>query len=265
MSYQKQILLNALQNQRRNKTMQNLKDYYQRIRANGANAFRAYELAKQNFDKQRKLYELPTKETIYYNPQNEDGNRWVENAGEGLRFTGYCDQLNRFIQHKGYYCDEFGDSILRGVVYQLPARKGKTQYIAGYSDPDNEGAALLNFNDIYDDENDAARSADQFAEREAENQREYNEAWQAGNQYAGKGEDLSSLRKATIELLQAIKNKQSEPVICKAIRSQINSQLAEYSELKKSRFELIERFNSNWQKNLWTAFNDGASQEIITN
>ena len=245
--------------------MKTLKDYYQRIRANGATASRAYKLAQSNFATKRNIREIPTKRNIEYNPQSETGNRWVENAGEGLRFTDYCDQINNYIRHKGYYCDEFGDSILRGVVYQLPARKGKTQYIAGYSDPDNEGAALLNFNDIYDDENDAARSADQFAEREAENQREYNEAWQAGNQYARKGEDLSTLRKATIELLKAIKNKQSEPVICKAIRSQINSQLAEYINLKKSRFELIERFNASYQRAIWPAFNDGASEEIITN
>ncbi len=246
--------------------MQNtIKDYYKRIRANGATAARAYELAQSNFAANRKLYDIPVKKYIEYNIAGDDGLRWIENASQGLRFTGYCDKINRFIDHTGWFTNEFQEEKLRGVVYQLPARKGKAQFIAGYTDPCNDDCARIDFNNIYDDENEAARAADRIAEKTAESEREYNEAWQAGNDYAEKGEELSTIRKATIELLQAIKNKQSEPVICKAIRSQINSQLAEYSELKNKRADLIDRFNASYQRAIWHAFNDGAGNQIITN
>lgn len=83
-----------------------------------------------------------------------------------------------------------------------------------------------------------AARAYELAKQNFDKQREYNEAWQAGNQFADKGSELSTIRKATIELLQAIKNKQSEPIICKAISAQINRQLADYSNLKKERAKI---------------------------
>ena len=54
------------------------------------------------------------------------GYRHVENCvAAGLRFVGYADKINDRIRHKGWCVDEFGDDVMRGVVYQLPARNGR--------------------------------------------------------------------------------------------------------------------------------------------
>lgn len=116
--------------------------------------------------------------------------RFVENTDAGgLRWVGWADEIapGRAIDHNGWFTDprgEFSDEILRGAVWQLPARNGRAQYVHGYVDPHNDGAALVCF-DI--DEGDrgvceygkedaaitAAYCADRVAELTAESEREY--------------------------------------------------------------------------------------------
>ena len=123
-----------------------------------------------------------------YNPPSEGGAvRWIENTSEvGLRFIGYADEIAG-LRHRGWYIDPFSyddEDTLRGAVWQLPARHGRAQYVAGYVDPMNEGAARIDFDVIegerggcdYDHEDaarEAARCADSLAERTAEDEREY--------------------------------------------------------------------------------------------
>src|SRR5690554_4252161 len=78
--------------------------------------------------------------------------RWCEDtAAAGLRFVGFADELVQFgaIDHKGWYTDPDGfGEVYRGAVWQLPARNGQCLYVAGFVDPCNEGAALIDFDPI---------------------------------------------------------------------------------------------------------------------
>ena len=112
--------------------------------------------------------------------------RWVENTDDaGLRFVGFADELIRLNQ-TGWYADQWQDETYRGAVWQIPARNGCAQYLAGYVDSMNENAALLDmdiiigtrgFHSTYGDHDDAlidaARDADSFAEHMAEESREF--------------------------------------------------------------------------------------------
>jgi len=142
---------------------------------------------------------------IQYGPQfkgyGERHMRWIENVSAGLRFVGHADDLVRSIRHKGWYADNFQDETYRGCVYQLPARHGVPQFVGGYSDPNNDDCALLSFY-LYDEKEDAARAADLIAEARADEQRQYNEAWQAGSEYADLKTEISSNRRALIELIR---------------------------------------------------------------
>lgn len=68
--------------------------------------------------------------------------RWIEAPeSRGLRFVGLQDDAARKADMRfdvtGYYLDEHGCETVSGVVYQLPARKGRTRFLAGYADPHN--------------------------------------------------------------------------------------------------------------------------------
>jgi hypothetical protein len=68
--------------------------------------------------------------------------RWIEAPeSRGLRFVGLQDDAARKADMRldatGYYLDNDGGETVSGVVYQLPARKGRTRFLAGYADPHN--------------------------------------------------------------------------------------------------------------------------------
>lgn len=134
-----------------------------------------------------------------------DGTRiqyWDHKDCVPFRFTGYVDEIRRGHHHQGWYCDQFQDRTLRGVVYQIPARNGVPQYLSGYQDSDN-GSIALYLDSFEAEPAEAAYRADRIAERLAESEREYNEAWQAGSQ-AGEAvrEALDALRDEVSRIVQ---------------------------------------------------------------
>ena len=81
----------------------------------------------------------------------------------------WCDDVAN-IKHTGWFCDEYCDSKIRGIVANLPHGK----YLAGWST--GEGmASEVDYSYIYDDIKDAAYAADSMAEYAAEQEREYQE------------------------------------------------------------------------------------------
>ena len=131
---------------------------------------------------------------------------WIEKPESvGLRFVGLAhDVYPRRIDHTGWYLDPDGwGETVSGVVYQLPARNGRARYLAGYADPwncdsDGRGPCLLSL-DIFEAEpeycesgfwydgaedarHEAAIRADEIARVMAEHEREYQEAWRAGQE-----------------------------------------------------------------------------------
>lgn len=102
------------------------------------------------------------------------GYRWVEDVSKGLRVTGEAHKIIR-LDHTGYFTDNYQEETVWGMVYQLPARHGKPRYVPGVNDPNNEDSACLDFSELYEDKEDAARDADRMAEVWAEDEREYKE------------------------------------------------------------------------------------------
>jgi hypothetical protein len=85
---------------------------------------------------------------------------------DSLRWK-WCDNISRSISHTGWFCDEFQDSKMRGIVVLL----SHSRYLAGWSM--GEGMASEISYDLYTDEEEAARAADSMAENAAEKEREY--------------------------------------------------------------------------------------------
>ena len=85
---------------------------------------------------------------IIYNAEHElNGEpraRWIENASRGLRRVGFADEIasaegSRAIDHKGWFTDSNDqNSVMRGIVYQLPAARGRgadrERYVYGFAE-----------------------------------------------------------------------------------------------------------------------------------
>lgn len=197
---------------------------------------------------------------IYYNPINAPRHgyrhvRWVENVSCGLRLVGFADEIARkngsprSIDHKGWYTHDDGDTgeVMRGIVYQLPARNGQPQYVYGYADPINDDCALLNF-EIEVEVMNAARAADLFAEGCAEDERDYRRAWDAGRRYDDLAEEIKSMREEALkicgEMREARRTGFSAPTICYALRARVGTLYRNIQEARKKRAELLDTFGS---------------------
>ena len=212
-------------------------------RARGMKAADALNLARDEIAKGLRRYGACSR-AIYYNPKSTRGNyRWIENAGRGLRLVGFADEIYRGIDHKGWYTREDDmDETLRGIVYQLPARHGVEQYVHGYADPCNEGAAYLCF-DLDDDKEQAARNADRVAEIFAEEQRDYNAAWDAGNRATELEREAAEQRAHILSLREEIKDaravsRDTMPTICATLRAEIVGAYHKIQKLRKERDHL---------------------------
>ena len=186
--------------------------------------------------------------SIEYNPASEMhhycGVRWVENASRGLRLVGWADEILS-LRHKGWYTEDNGwnGEVYRGVVYQLPARKGKPCFVYGYGDPDNDDCALVCFGDVEDTKEAAARSADGFAERFADEARDYNRAWQAGRKYEDLAEEVTDARQKALticrELRAASKVVTDTPTLCATLRETVFSLRRKINRIRRERKELL--------------------------
>jgi len=95
----------------------------------------------------------------------------------GLRWKWADEVADADIQHRGWYCDDYHDQTIRGIVMALPHGRG---WLAGWS----MGVDMASGVDgtIYHSEADAAYAADSMAEYAAEEQRDY-EASQEGTEW----------------------------------------------------------------------------------
>lgn len=105
-------------------------------------------------------------------PNNRDGIGFYLESRNGapfeLRWKWANDVEGTRIDHTGWFCDDYQDTKVRGVVFRLPHGRG---FLAGWSM--GEGmASSVDFH-VYAKESDAAYAADRLAERVAEDEREY--------------------------------------------------------------------------------------------
>lgn len=226
----------------------------------------------------------PTSRHISYARASEDGLRWIENATNGLRFVDTCDAIAhakgmaRSIDHEGWYTDrEFPEDTLRGVVFQLPGRKGKPLYVAGYAaSHDCEVSkvqrrsswkvtnARLDLTQTFNELIDAARMSDEHARIAADNECDYQETWRAGQRYfelgetiARAGKEISQLREERMIARRAMGTHWSAfPALCELTRKQIAALVAEIAEAKRERGKLLASAPS--RGNLANAWREGA-------
>lgn len=250
---------------------------YHRTRFPKCRATKALALARADQDNGTRRWG-PSSPSIVYNPaiatptygERAGVVRWIENASDGLRLIGFADEIARethwrMIDHSGWFADPDGCELFRGVVYQLPAArhgsKGERErYVYGYADPNNKGAALLAFSPV-SDKMEAARFSDGFAERCAETERDYREAWQAGQRAAELAEERRELtaqvRALLRELASACDRLGDVPHIKTALRGAIRHALDAREKARQERQELRDSFEHSRDQTLAAAFRDG--------
>lgn len=102
-----------------------------------------------------------------------DGFAWFASRNAPGRIT-YADEVEGVrIGHTGWFCDSHQDEKARGIVCALTHGR----FLAGYLTED-AGMSYLPTGTLHDSAEDAARDADEQARIYAENEREYDEAYQ---------------------------------------------------------------------------------------
>jgi len=95
------------------------------------------------------------------------------------------------MNHTGWYADIDGLELITGIVAGLPHGR----FIAGYECSENEERVY--FSHIYDDENDAARAADEHARIQADKEREQDQRY---NDACNLAHDVEMLKTDVAEL-----------------------------------------------------------------
>lgn len=189
----------------------------------------------------------------------------------GARLVGYSDEICERMRHNGWFTDDNNDSTYRGVVVQLPGRNGKARITHGYEQSDNddyildltslESVVACEYFKDSDDVRSHARQGDSMAEGDAEDARDYSEAWRAGSDYSELGETIAATRKEALAILSERKGLESinRPALCAAIRARVESLLSDIRDARKERADLVD---SVWSK-YHGAFNEGASESVF--
>lgn len=149
---------------------------------------------------------------------------------DGLRDCGAADRIIS-LRHTGWYRDAHCSETYAGHVWQLPARNGEPQYLAGYVDAD-AGYSVLDVSRgriaIFSDKEDAARAADELARIHAEHEKEHNERWQEAH-------DKDEEREEAREELRGAR--QDARVVVKAFRDGGGTLPESVAEILAERFE----------------------------
>lgn len=196
------------------------------------------------------------------------GLRWVDDPESiGFRFVGFADEIarnegySRAIDHKGWFTFPDGDTgeVLRGAVYQLPARNGKPVYFPAYREgsegrkgwQDNAGGAVMDFSDTlerrqvyYETPWDAAKAADGIAERQAEKSREFYEADAKARQWDELATEAEECKESARSLIKAIRESSGNaaPLVCQTLRAAIKRHLRDWCKALEKREALADDF-----------------------
>ncbi len=164
----------------------------------------------------------------------------------------------RVFGHAGWYADNYQDARIVAHVCRMRSPWG-TLYIPATRNTDCDGTVHY-FGDVErvpkgatEEEHDsacreAARSADHYAEKEAEECREDNAKWQAEEDIRQAREEIHEVNKAVLALAREMK--QYGPIlkpryICEALRAQIAGYLRDRAE----QFKIIKEREDNY----WSA------------
>lgn len=259
------------------------------------NAALALEKARADLAAGTKRYTYaPPKFGAYARPAGSYDSAFFDTLdGSPFRLVGYADDIarrhgSRRIDHRGWYSDLDQSETLRGVVLQLPGRKGAPRFVAAREESETggyvvelDGRAIFAgdrseggfYNNEARDQSaalEAATSAESFAERAAENARDYATAWRAGSYYADAGVKVRTLRRDALAILAERRkgSARSRPGRCGVIREKVESILEEIQTLRRKRRDLAAGDHGSlifWpgDADLVAAFNDGAGARIL--
>lgn len=245
---------------------------------------------------------------------------WIEKPSSmGLRFVGYADEFAK-LDYTGWFTNDFGDAIRGVVYQlpgrDGKARFVAAHDNADNGRADSDGPAYVDFSQIiesdFEDEmcralasmgrsywtperlkpgywaeaahesarKEAARAADEFTRVQAERERAYNTAWEAGSQWADAGAEIAEIResiKADLATRKAIRADMARAGVpmesrewsraCAMVRASVTSSLEALAELRDKRARLAsgdhERLCFYPSPELRAAFNEGAGEAVL--
>jgi len=182
----------------------------------------------------------------------------VELARDILREAGHSRTADTF----GYYTDACCDSTMYPIVARLPHSRG---FLIGWTMGPGMCGSLEPT--LYSDAEDAARAAYSHAQHCAEEEREYQEAWQAGSAYLNLGEEIARVRRNALTLAAEYRKlartiaPSDAPAVCKLLRDAISGA---WDTICKLREEREEERHKPWNNRTRAAFNEGASEKVFT-
>lgn len=251
-----------------------LKNIYKARRTDKRRAPEAIRMARENVAANKSVYspmwhwarssglsrceEANTKLTLKSRARFDGKCAWLEKPESiGLRFVDYSDKILKRLRHTGWFTDDSQDEKYRGAVWQLPARRGHAQYIAGFeAEPD---WFLICLEPITDSDNEeskkqAARDGDWFAEKFAEQNREFTRVDAAICRVAEIVDSISELRKralaACVEARTHRRMYGKSNLIHEVIRESVSRKIAEIRELRIKKQKIIDEYSSS---PFWTA------------
>jgi hypothetical protein len=232
----------------------NTLEAYRYWRRRGVAALSALSRAREDTANNKRRYTSASfiRESAWNPPCSHWGGkhcRWVEDTERaGLRRVGTYDEImranDRRAGHLGWFVNEFCDETAVPVVFRLPARNGQSVFAYGYDDWNNKGAAFLCFDNDAEDEIEAARYADGLTERMAEEERAYQEAWQAGARFVDLAEEIKTAREQIRALLGELRTIviPANSVTCATLRASIQREFREINAARKTRAKLFSEF-----------------------
>lgn len=175
----------------------------------------------------------------------------------GWRVTGYADELSDAVRHEGWYTteDNFADSTIRGIVLQLPARKGQPLYVPGYEESSG-GFCTVWPGERTDDKADAATQADRLAEIAAEREREYQEAWSAGSRVADMESEAERQRMTLRDLGRTMRQARADGVASE-VWAVLVDRVADLRESISETYSKRDRVRDSVPSHLANAYNEG--------
>lgn len=210
-------------------------------------------------------------------PEYRHGNFWDSRGDSGWLTDPYGDVFRD------------GTGLCYGLVFQLTGRNGKARFVAGYQFGGCDGGPTVDLGTIYEEDSrdlwgsdqnprnmeaarDAARAADSMAQRAAEDEREYQTAWQAGSRYNDCLDELATIRKSVLATIADMKGAcKTIAALPMSIRTRLRQSIESDLDERATLFEKMAKLASGDYDNLGfypderlrSAFNEGAGKTVL--
>lgn len=178
----------------------------------------------------------------YIDSLEATGWRMTGDASDVLRNAGAW----RAADGCNWYADNYQYAVIKSAVLQLPSRAGVPVYIPATYCTDWDGATCYPL-DRYDTPEDAARAAAGYAEKEAEESREYYAKDRAEQDITEAREQIHRINAQALALAREIKQQGQafSPAICSALHGRLLGFIAD----RREQFRTI----AERQTNYWSA------------